>query len=56
MPFSTYCKEHLRSNFLNDFRELLKLDLFSVDEDLLDQSVDLFLGLDSVKEYITKEG
>lgn len=51
-----YSEEHLRCDFLDNFLELLKRDALSLTEDLFDESMDLFLRLNTIEENLTMLG
>lgn len=46
-------EEHLRSDFLDNFLELLQGDALSLSEHFLNQSMNFFLRLNTVKENLT---
>jgi len=47
-----YSEEHLRSDFLDDFLELFQRDALSLSKDFLNQSMNFFLRLDTIKENL----
>lgn len=55
MHKQTYSQEHLGCDLFNDFLELFKRYALSFTKNLLDQSVNLLLRLDSVKENLAIE-